>query len=369
MTKTLNHYNKRHKKHRNKTQRKKKQGGSHAAKFYPGQVYNFDSKSKNLDQLKALMELDMPLVVRHYRNSCPHCKTFEPSWKTIEDSIHGNPSYSVASLDDYATDYINQKYYSPHGYHVNGVPTVVLIDSNRVPKEHVGPNTLKDINKFLNQHGLKLKIVPEDEDSSEEEEEEEGEEEYEESQEEERQEQEEAPHPEYDITSTHLDEPVSAPVSVPESMSAPESVSAPEPSDSVLSNMRQTVSKIDNNIKGGLDKVSEAFTNPIDLNNLFAAPVPAPASEAVPAPAPAPVPGVAAPIPDADAFPPAPAVDANGNEVPANYNTGIGNIGTRGPQVPSNIGGRRKKTRRGKKASSSRSRQTKHKRTKRTKRS
>ena len=303
MTKTLNHYNKRHKRRRNKTQRKdkKRHGGRRTYyDFRPGQVHYFDQT--NLDMLDALMERERrkqnPLVIRHYRKTCPHCEDFEKPWSELELNLQDNPLYSAASLNDDATKHITKEY--PDYPRVNGVPTVVVVDSNGVPIEHTGPNTLDAIEKFLNEHGLKIKIVPIEEEPEPEPEEEPDEE----------------PEEEYaganDDTMNDSADGLGA-------VGAVGAVSAEPENPSMLSNVKQTVTKIDDSIKGGLDKVSETFTKSIDFNNLFAssdtpasepAPASAPASEPAPAPAPAPA-SASASAAAADAFPPAPPADVN----------------------------------------------------------
>ena len=162
-TKTLSHY-KRHLR-RNKTQRtnKKKHGGR--SMIAPGSVYNFDSENDlNVSKLDELMQSKVPLVVRHHRMSCPHCKDFEKPWQAIENSLKNHPEYSVASFGPRATEYMNDHYYSSP---VDRVPTVMVIhEDRRLPKEHTGPNTLEFIEEFLSNHGLKIKIVPIEDDSN-----------------------------------------------------------------------------------------------------------------------------------------------------------------------------------------------------------
>ena len=354
MTKTLNHYNKRHKRRRNKTQRKdkKRHGGRRTYyDFRPGQVHYFDQT--NLDMLDALMERERrkqnPLVIRHYRKTCPHCEDFEKPWSELELNLQDNPLYSAASLNEDATKHITKEY--PDYPRVNGVPTVVVVDSNGVPIEHTGPNTLDAIEKFLNEHGLKIAIVPieqEPEPEPEPEPEEEPEEEY------------------AGANDDRMNDSADG-LGAGLGAGAGLGVVAAEPENpSMLSNVKQTVTKIDDSIKGGLDTVSETFTKSIDFKNLFSssdtpasepAPASAPASEPAPASAPANEGAAAA----ADAFPPAPpapapvpvpapvndtAVDANGNAVQTKDPNATGAGAGAAPQLPSVGGKRGKKTRR-----------------------
>uniref|UniRef100_A0A6C0I5X3 Thioredoxin domain-containing protein n=1 Tax=viral metagenome TaxID=1070528 RepID=A0A6C0I5X3_9ZZZZ len=363
---TLNHFNKRrHKLSRNKTYRKNKHGGKPYYDFHPGQNYNFDKKSNNLDRLNDFMKHKgkTPWVIRHYRKTCPHCKDFEELWRVIERRMKGHPLYGVANLDDYATDYVANNY--PDYPRVNGVPTVVVVDINGVPIEHTGPNTLEAIEKFLNEHGLKIKIVPIEEEN------------------------ESTEMDDYDAAgpgaaglgaglgaaglgaaglSAGFDsasglEPTSRLGAGLESTSGVDS----EAPKSILSNVKETVSNIDEKIKSGLGKVSETFTKSIDFNNLFASSV-----DTTPAPAPAATNDATAvtdaattaanafPAPPADVNalalappPPPPPAPIAENALAKNNNNAV-------PQMPS--GGKRgKKTRR-------KSKQAKRRTKRRTKR-
>jgi hypothetical protein len=254
MTNTLNRYNR---KRRSKTQRKRRGGLKYKplSGFQPGQIHNFDRASNNLDALDSMiMNSQIPVLVRHHRKSCPHCEDFEGTWKHIETSANGHPEYSVASLDDWATDHMNKKHYSRHGYSVSGVPTVVMIDRDRVPKEHKGPNTLEALEEFLKKHGMQLKIVP--------------------------------------IEPEPASAPASAPALAPaseESMDQPPASKQPlnQPSDQPLNQpleqplaspqsdgsffdtVKDKVGAIDSTIESGVSKVTAALTEPINLTGLF----------------------------------------------------------------------------------------------------
>ena len=366
---TLNNFNKRrHKLSRNKTHRKKKHGGNPYYDFHPGQIYNFDKKSNNLDRLNDFMKNKgkTPWVVRHYRKTCPHCKDFEKLWRVIERRMKGHPLYGVANLDDYATDHVANNY--PDYPRVNGVPTVVVVDSNGLPIEHTGPNTLEAIEKFLNEHGFKIKIVPIEEESP-------------------------LSHDMDDYDAGGLG---AAGLGAASELESTNSVSADtdstsglgagldsEAPKSILSNVKETVSNIDEKIKSGLGKVSETFTKSIDFNNLFAS-----SDDTTPAPAPAVTNATAAtndapavtdaattaanafPAPPADVNalalapppppPPAPIAD-DANALAKNNNNAV-------PQMPS--GGKRgKKTRRKSKQAKQAKRRTKRRTKRHTKRS
>ena len=146
-----------------RTQRRKFNGG----RFGPGNVYYFNKK--NVDTLDRFIEQLQqqrkgPVIMRHSDKECIYCKRFEKPWSAIEASASETRApYSVASLDPWATSHIMKRY--PKYPRVNGVPAVVLVDKNGVPIEHTGANTLEDLEKFLSKNGLKLQIVPMDDDN------------------------------------------------------------------------------------------------------------------------------------------------------------------------------------------------------------
>ena len=267
MTKTLNRYNR---KRRSKTQRKRRGGLKYQAlSHYPGQIHNFDRASNNLDALDSMiMESQIPVLVRHHRKSCPHCEDFERTWKNIETGANGHPDYSVASLDDWATDHMNKKHYSRHGYSVSAVPTVVMIDRDRVPKEHKGPNTLEALEEFLKKHGMQLKIVPiEPEPASEE--------------------------PRFSMDSVDqqplnqpleqpveqplnqpLEQPLNQPLEQPVEQPVEQPLNQPlnqpvEQPASFIDNVKEKVGAIDATIESGVSKVTSTLTEPINFDNLF----------------------------------------------------------------------------------------------------
>ena len=238
MTKTLNRYNR---KRRSKTQRKRRGGLSH----YPGQIHNFDRASNNLEALDSMiMDSQIPVLVRHHRKSCPHCEDFEGTWKNIETGANGHPDYSVASLDDWATDHMNKKHYSRHGYSVSGVPTVVMIDRDRVPKEHKGPNTLEALEEFLKKHGMQLKIVPIEEQV---------------------QASEETPFSMDSVDQQPLNQSLNQPVEQP--LNQP--VEQPAQSASFFDTLKGKVGAIDSIIENGVSNATAALTEPITFGNLF----------------------------------------------------------------------------------------------------
>ena len=242
MTKTLNRYNRRR---RSKTQRKRRGGLKYQAlSHYPGQIHNFDKGSNNLDALDSMMmNSQIPVLVRHHRKSCPHCEDFEGIWKNIETGANGHHDYSVASLDDWATDHMNKKHYSRHGYSVSGVPTVVMIDRDRVPNEHKGPNTLEALEEFLKKHGMQLKIVPIEEPAV------------------------QTPETQFSMDSVDQ-QPASQQPLASEQPLAPQQPLASE-SDSFIDTVKEKVGAIDSTIESGVSKVTSALTEPINLNNLF----------------------------------------------------------------------------------------------------
>jgi glutaredoxin len=351
MAKTLNHYNRRRK---TKTQRRRKHRGGikyQALSHYPGQIHNFDRASNNLAALDSMMmHSQTPVLVRHHRESCPHCDDFKRIWKAIETSAKGHPDFSVASLDDWATDHMDKTHYSRHGYSVSGVPTVVMIDRDRVPNEHTGPNTLEALEEFLKKHGMQLKIVPmEDQEQGQ------------------RESQYEQPDSavassESQPSETPLDESQSQPQSQPSDAQE----SQPQASGSLSDRRREKMGAVDKSIGAGVENITSALTEPINFNNLFATDASkTPTANAFPdVPLVPPTDAVVAAVaPPTDAVAPAPpAPPAPPAAVPApslsDNNQIIG-----APQVPSIAGG--KKHRRNNKKSKKKSKHSSKKRSKR----
>ena len=149
---------------RNKTRGGRRVHIAAAYNFGPGNVHYFHKG--NMDALDRFMQKRThPVIIRHHSDDCIHCKRFKAPWRAIEASVNPRTPYSVASLDPEATSHITRKY--PKYPHVNGFPAVVLVDKAGVPIEHTGPNTLKDVQNFLRENGLELRIVPIGSDSSE----------------------------------------------------------------------------------------------------------------------------------------------------------------------------------------------------------
>ena len=337
MPKTLNRYNRRRK---TKTQRRHKHRGGikyQSLSHYPGQIYKFDKASNNLDALDSLLrDSKIPVLVRHHRKSCPHCEDFEKPWNAIETSAKGHPDFSVASLDDWATDHMHKHHYSSHGYSVSGVPTVVMIDRNRVPNEHTGPNTVEALEEFLKRHGMQIKIVPiegQEQDQPEQDQQE---------QDQPEQDQQEQDQPEQQETESQYAQSDSAvassePQPLEESQSQPQS--QPQESGSLIDRMREKIGSIDESIGNGVENVKSALTEPINFGGLFATSDATKNNNNVNTTANAfpDVPLAAAPAPAAAAHSTAsPSLSDNNNQI----------IGA--PQVPSIAGG--KKHRKGKKS-------------------
>jgi glutaredoxin len=336
MPKTLNRYNRRRK---TKTQRRRQRGGrsyQSLSVYQPGQIHNFDKASNNLDALDSLMDSKIPVLVRHHRRSCPHCEDFEGAWKDIENGVKNHPDLSAVSLDDWATDHMNKKHYSRHGYSVSGVPTVVMIDRDRVPNEHKGPNTVEALEEFLKRHGMQIKIVPIEEESL---------------------------APESSAPDSLAPESLAPESSAPDSLapeslapesSAPDSLAPEAPEMSLIDKVKQNVNAFDRTIESGVGKVKSALTEPINFGGLFS-------SDSSSNTNPPPIEATANAFP---AIPPATPAPAPADPTTSSLSDNNQIIGA--PQVPSIINGGKKHrtTKKGKKHH----RHSQKKRTKRTKR-
>ena len=151
MSKSLKHYKKQH----NKSRRLRKRKG--------GRPYS--AAEFALDQLKGEMKDGQHLFAMHSRDSCTDCKQMKPAWERVVERLSHHPRLTVAKLGPDATDYMNDEYYSKHNYGVNGVPTIVYyIVNKKAPHEYDGKRTadeiIKWLTKIMKENNLELTIKP-----------------------------------------------------------------------------------------------------------------------------------------------------------------------------------------------------------------
>ena len=151
MSKSLKHYKKQH----NKSRRLRKRKG--------GRPYS--AAEFALDQLKGEMKDGQHLFAMHSRDSCTYCKQMKPAWERVVERLSHHPRLTVAKLGPDATDYMNDEYYSKHNYGVNGVPTIVYyIVNKKAPHEYHGERTADKIiewlTKTMKENNLELTIKP-----------------------------------------------------------------------------------------------------------------------------------------------------------------------------------------------------------------
>lgn len=136
MSKTLKHH-KRKQRRANKTQRLT--GGRHSV---------FNGNQSNLAELDALLsQPNHHVLAKHYSDTCTHCKNLEPEWENVMSSLKPNSAFTIANLDQDATDHMNENHYRKHNYGVNGVPTIVYINKIKTakPKEYQGELVAKQM--------------------------------------------------------------------------------------------------------------------------------------------------------------------------------------------------------------------------------
>jgi len=158
MTKTLKHY----KKHHNRTRRLRKKGGNKRRKQKGGIT---------LSELKQAMNRDNHhFVALHSSPTCGHCKKFEPEWDEVLASLPQHPNLTVAKLGQDETDFMNHDHYRKHNYAVNGVPTIVYYVVNKAPREYDGERTadkiIEWITKTMKENNLEVTIKPKAEDAA-----------------------------------------------------------------------------------------------------------------------------------------------------------------------------------------------------------
>lgn len=150
MSKSLKHYKKQH----NKSRRlRKRKGGK-----------GYSATKLDLDQLKREMKGGRHLFAVHSRDSCIHCKRFKPEWDEIVKRLTPHPRLTVANLGPEETDFMNNEFYSKHNYGVSGVPTVVYVVDKAPPHEYHGEHTadkiIKWLKKTMKENNLELTIKP-----------------------------------------------------------------------------------------------------------------------------------------------------------------------------------------------------------------
>lgn len=136
MSKTLKHH-KRKQRRANKTQRLT--GGRH---------FVFNGNQSNLAELDALLsQPDHHVLAKHYSDTCPHCVDLEPEWQNVMNSLKPNSAFTIANLDQDATNHMNKNHYPQHNYGVNGIPTIVYINKIKTakPKEYQGELVAKQM--------------------------------------------------------------------------------------------------------------------------------------------------------------------------------------------------------------------------------
>jgi len=151
MSKSLKHYKKQH----NKSRRLRKRKGGRA----------YSAAEFDLGQLKREMKDGQHLFAVHSRDSCIHCKRMRPAWERVVERLTHHPRLTVAKLGPDATDYMNNEYYSKHDYGVNGVPTIIYyIVNKKAPHEYHGERTADKIiewlTKTMKENNLELTIKP-----------------------------------------------------------------------------------------------------------------------------------------------------------------------------------------------------------------
>ena len=160
MTKTLKHYKRQH----GRTRRLRKGGKAHKAHKAHKGGKAYSSAEFDLGQLKRL-EDGHHLFAVHSSDSCGYCKQFKPEWEQVIERLTPHPDLTVAKLGPAATDYMNNNHYGEHNYGVNGVPTIVYYVVNKeAPREYQGERTADEIIKWLTktmeENNLEVTIKP-----------------------------------------------------------------------------------------------------------------------------------------------------------------------------------------------------------------
>ena len=85
----------------------------------------------------------------YYKTSCPHCKTFMPTWSKILNDLPSDVTYEEINCDaNENKDKISEN-------KITSVPSLVLLVDNQ-KKFYMGSRTYDDIARFLRLHGINL---------------------------------------------------------------------------------------------------------------------------------------------------------------------------------------------------------------------
>lgn len=84
-------------------------------------IYNIQNATKRLEAFHGSGSSEAPTVLYLYSNSCPHCKSFEPTFNAVKGDNNMNAHFSSMEKGEVAANkYMNN---------VSGFPTVLVIDS------------------------------------------------------------------------------------------------------------------------------------------------------------------------------------------------------------------------------------------------
>lgn len=81
----------------------------------------------------------------YFMKSCPHCQDFNPVWEKLVVEIEKQKiNVKTAKYDITGTDEERAK-----KFQVNGAPTILLVQDEKLLKEYSGPRTVDAIIAFL----------------------------------------------------------------------------------------------------------------------------------------------------------------------------------------------------------------------------
>jgi thioredoxin-like negative regulator of GroEL len=93
---------------------------------------------------RKVLAAKQPVLLLYKMNGCGHCMAFEPTWVQIAKELGPNKSISVAEVE-----YGDMAKWLPSHLHVQGFPTVMILDGGKHVREYNGMRTKDSVMEFV----------------------------------------------------------------------------------------------------------------------------------------------------------------------------------------------------------------------------
>jgi thioredoxin-like negative regulator of GroEL len=92
---------------------------------------------------QKVLTTKQPVLLLYKMNGCGHCMAFEPTWVQIAKQLSGNKSITVAEVE-----YGNMTNLLPSHLHVQGFPTIMIVNKGKKVSEYTGMRTKESVIDF-----------------------------------------------------------------------------------------------------------------------------------------------------------------------------------------------------------------------------